>query len=600
MSMSEPRIPDYLTPALMVLVVLLGFLPVRALADQVHLTNGRVMSGEVIEEDDKYIVLKVPYGQVKLRREQIEFIERESKLDYQLQTGRTFLNQRRFIPALTQLEQAVTAHRDSKEARKALADGYGVYAEHLVKARRLGEARKYFRRVLKLDPTSKKTRSALASLQKDSGVLADLIRKGRVALAAGDLRGAIDQFQKVLAFDSDAGAQIGADFGLCHARMGHAQYKARQFEEATRNLKRAFELNPALADQMESLFVASALSQVLEVFASGDGPKAKSLVDEVLALTPTNAQALYIAGRVYEKEKKTSDAVKLYARGLDTRVTRSDAQQMAELRRKLEASLGLPEGGTKIRFSVANHDTTSYAQVKAGDFEVLETEHFQVYHRNDELGREVGKVLEAHRLRIADIVDLRTGWKEKAKVFLHRTQEEYTSATAQPGWTGGVSKFMHVSGKGLTKMQVHTWQTSPRLFKSVLPHEVAHLVVNQKLQTYGQLPRALQEGFAVLMEPGFRHSYFLRFLRSRLKSTDFIPLGELLVMEDYPRDQEFFYAEGFALVYYLVKTQGMDQALRLINESGSKNVSKAILLRLTGMRSMEEIEKDWRDWLRKQ
>ena len=117
--------------------------------------------------------------------------------------------------------------------------------------------------------------------------------------------------------------------------------------------------------------------------------------------------------------------------------------------------------------------------------------------------------------------------------------------------------------------QIHSWQTSARLLKSVLPHEITHLIVNSNLAEIAALPRCLHEGFAVMMEPTFRQEYFMNFLRARVKSRDFIPLQDLLASRDYPRDPEFFYAEGFALLNFLVQDKGLKQAVSLIKGATS-------------------------------
>jgi len=148
------------------------------------------------------------------------------------------------------------------------------------------------------------------------------------------------------------------------------------------------------------------------------------------------------------------------------------------------------------------------------------------------------------------------------------------------------------------RMEIHSWQTSPRLLKSVIPHELMHLIVNSNLGAYEDLPRAVHEGFSVLMEPEYRHAFYLNFLRMRLKSESFIPLSELLTMKAYPGDEEFFYAEGYALVAYLVQTVGLEKAIGLVRK-GQRESFEARLLTLAGERSLERLEDDWKDWVQK-
>jgi hypothetical protein len=130
-----------------------------------------------------------------------------------------------------------------------------------------------------------------------------------------------------------------------------------------------------------------------------------------------------------------------------------------------------------------------------------------------------------------------------------------------------------------------------------LPHEIAHLVVNSNLADANTLPKCLHEGFAVLMEPRFRQDYFLNFLRVRVKSQDFIPLADLLNAKDYPRDPEFFYAEGFSILHYLTAEKGVANVVPLLKVAGGTQSIQAELLRISGARSIEDLELGWKKWI---
>lgn len=567
-------------------------------ADLVHLRNGRVLRGKVLEKGKHFIVLRVPYGQVKLSTSQIEYIEEQSELDYRLETGRDFLSQKRYIPAIAQLEKALSAEQDSEVARRSLAGAYASYAKHLHKVRRLAESRKYYEYLLKLEPDSREGRKGLASVSTDEGHLEELISEARALMAARDIDKAIEKFEKIMSFSGDARKSVSQDLGRCYAYRGEFLYRSKKYAQATAELEKAFEFSPVLADRLEDLYAASALSLVLTKSNAGQPGEARQDLKRILTFAPTNRNALYIAGRLEQALRNGPKAAEYYARGLKTRVAGYTENRMSQLRADLEKALGIPDGGARIRFSIDPMDVALYAESKPGAFATTETEHFKVQHYNKALGEEVGRVLEAHRARIARLTGLRKKWSDKAIVFLHRSQEEYTKTTGQPAWTGGVSRFQHRGGT-IEKMQIHTWQGSPRLFKSVLPHEVAHLVVNTHLRSYGSLPRAIHEGLAVFMEPSFRHAYYINFLRARLKSKQFIPLRELLVMQDYPRDQEFFYAEGFALIAYLAQLKGINKMLDLIHQSGSAKDIGPRILRLSGSRSLEALEKSWKKWIMK-
>jgi hypothetical protein len=114
-----------------------------------------------------------------------------------------------------------------------------------------------------------------------------------------------------------------------------------------------------------------------------------------------------------------------------------------------------------------------------------------------------------------------------------------------------------------------------------------------------RLPVCLHEGFAVSMEPQFRADYYMNFLRLRLKSQDFIPLADLIVAKDYPKDPEFFYAEGYALLAFLQQKSGLDAAVTLFKNIAAKGQARDEILKAFGAASIQELEADWKAWILK-
>ena len=91
----------------------------------------------------------------------------------------------------------------------------------------------------------------------------------------------------------------------------------------------------------------------------------------------------------------------------------------------------------------------------------------------------------------------------------------------------------------------------------------------------------------------------MNFLRLRIKSRDLIPLADLIASRDYPRDPEFFYAEGYALVNYLVHEKSIAGAVSLIKNASASNKIESELLRVAGRRSLDDLQAEWLDWIGK-
>jgi hypothetical protein len=352
-------------------------------------------------------------------------------------------------------------------------------------------------------------------------------------------------------------------------------------------------LDPALADKLEPFYAACALPNILASVARGDLAAAQVDLKRVLEVAPMSPRVLYVAGRMEEALGHLPAAANSYALALKTRVANPTPAYTAELRRRLEQELGLVGDAWKVDATFA--ELAGYAAIEAGPAQSLETEHFRITHYNQDLAREVAERAEAARERVLAALGLE-GWTGRARIILHRTQAEYTAQTGRPEWTGGDSKVVGAGGPQAS-LEIQTWQTSPRLLTSVLPHEITHLVLYANLPTPSRLPVCLHEGFAVMMEPRFRTDYFMDFLRTRLKSQQFIPLADLLACEDYPRDPDIFYAEGYALLQSLVDRKGPEAPAKLFKAIAAGGDAKAELLKAWGANSLNELETQWKEWI---
>jgi hypothetical protein len=338
---------------------------------------------------------------------------------------------------------------------------------------------------------------------------------------------------------------------------------------------------------------------ILNNLAAGKVQAAEVDLRRALSFAPTNPTVLYIAGRLEEARDRISAAADYYDRGLRTRSVNPTPAHTVELRQKLEKAIGFENGKWKIDTEFVRAD--EFAQSTDGAAQKLESENFTVIHYNEALAKQVLEAAEYHRTRIQSELKLTRLWKGRAKIYIHRTHAEYTARTGQPEWTGGVSKFnndckQNAEGTGRIELQIHSWQTSPRLLKSVLPHEITHVCVGCNLSDFQVLPRCLHEGFSILMEPQFRKEYLMNFLRTRWQSESFIALNELLASKDYPKDPEFFYAEGFAILEYLVSVKNMSDVAGLLKCTTATQLQSE-LLKLSGARTLDAFEADWKKWM---
>ena len=588
-----------LKPVHLFALLFLLVMPLLARADVIHLKNGKVLHGEVVKEDPDFVIIKVPSGEIKLRQGDIEAIEKQSPVEYRLDMGRQFLQQCRFERAILVFEEAYLSDRTSNEAACILANAYVMQGKHCYKLNRFREARNAYEKLLKLDPReelfSHGAAHALKELGNQEQTLQSMTEQARALMKAGDWQGAMTAFENTIGFSADVQTEVGAEIAQCYIKRAEDHCRNDRTLNATADLESALRLDPRLSDGLEKFYVSCALPGILNNIQRGEPAAAQVDLRRVMEFTPTNPSVLYLAGRLEEASGRRNKAAMFYAQALHTRVENPTLEFTDELRGRLEKTIGLE--GNKWKLDLGFAELVGFASVDDGASQKLETEHFTIIHYNVALAGQVAETAEYHRARVMATLNLTASWKNKAKIYLHRTQAEYTARSGLPEWTGGSSKFKSDGGH-VTHLETHTWQTSPRLLKSVLPHEITHLVVYANLANPTMMPKCFHEAFAVLMEPQFRHDYFLHFLQVRLKSQDFIPLSELLEARDYPRDPDFFYAESFAIVKFIAwKLGNITPTVSLIKGAVSPGYANLELLKLSRARSLEELEMQWKDWI---
>jgi tetratricopeptide (TPR) repeat protein len=586
-------------PLLMPLIrlLLLGILALtvawhpHAHADLIYLKNGRVLRGEVVKMDDQTVVVVVPAGKITLPRHQVDYVERQSKAEYQVDQADSYLRMRRFDRAIWVLEKAREGNPHSAKVKEKLVQAYEAWAKELVKQRRLTAAEETFAKLKALAPDSDAIIGADAEIGQLKAQLNTILERGQGFARAGRVNEAIETLEQALAFSPEAREQAGATLADAYARRAQALYQATQNLKAHADLERAFELDPGLGERLEDLYVANALQYFHGLYSKGEVEAARNFLTGALRYAPSHKVLLFVAGQVEENEGRFREAANLYGKALGKYLPTANDKSVPPFRESLRKKLGLEEGQIAIR--VEPEAEQVFTEAKKGDFELLETEHFLIYHYNLNLAQKIGQALEFHLLEIPRQLQLESKFGElKPTVYIHRNQDEYFAATKQPAWTGGVSRSIYL-GNRIRQMEIHSWQTSPRLTKSVLPHELTHLILNSNLIGRQDFPRALHEGYAVLSEPGYRHAHYRSLLKRQLKSNMYIPLADLLVMEQYPTDPDIFYAEGYSFTRYLIDQAGLKALQELLKPGDVRDHIKNVLRKP----SLEDIEKDWVLWM---
>lgn len=181
-----------------------------------------------------------------------------------------------FPAAIIQLKNALSEQPDNVEGNALIGLSYAETGEAV-------DAERKLRRALELKAPQARVLPAL----------------GRVLIETEQYAQAIDVLRKAKDVDSAAAIQISL-------LLGHAQVELRQFAEARTQYLLAGTVKPAEAK----------LGLARVAIAENDRKAAHSLIDEVLASAPTNAEAWIAKGDMLRGDSKNEDALKAYERAL--------------------------------------------------------------------------------------------------------------------------------------------------------------------------------------------------------------------------------------------------------------------------------------------
>ncbi len=207
-------------------------------------------------------------------------------------------------------------------------------------------------------------------------------------------------------------------------------------------------------------------------------------------------------------------------------------------------------------------------------------------------------------------------WDQRVKIYLHADKEAYLKITQEKGWSEGVADYAN--------REIHSYLENPDLIGSIIPHEIAHLILRDFVGFGENIPVWLDEGVAQWAEQNeakkslkekaaelFNKDSLLSlkdiftlnirwvaqqekrlFLRSvKTKSG---ALTVLVLSPDVLVD--VFYAAAGSLVDYLLGTFGAPRFADLCRElRDGKPVEEAIALAYPDhFKNTNDLEREWR------
>lgn len=266
------------------------------------------------------------------------------------------------------------------------------------------------------------------------------------------------------------------------------------------------------------------------------------------------------------------------------------------------------------------------ALVTAEGWKEVKSDHFIVYFAQDEkFASEVLDKAEEYYKDIASEIgyprysDFWT-WDKRVKIYIYPDHASFILATSQPDWSQGMADYAH--------KQILSYAWSQGFLESLLPHEMAHLIFRDFVGFKGEIPLWLDEGVAQWAEKPKRvhlkgmaqylytHDQVISLedmmgldIRT-VKGNDKIHIratktrdgGQATLFLSGENLVSFYYIQAFSLVGFLIEQYGSDSfAIFCRQLRDGKSLMEALRFAYpTHIRSIEDLEDYWREYLRGQ
>lgn len=217
-----------------------------------------------------------------------------------------------------------------------------------------------------------------------------------------------------------------------------------------------------------------------------------------------------------------------------------------------------------------------------GNWQVCESVHFRLHHRDKKLAEEALAI--AERTRAAVLLKWLNGqpaqeWTSKCYLFIYPTGQEYSQATGAPPESPGHSSINadHQDARRVHHRRVDLRGDHAHLLVAVLPHEVTHAVLAGQV-AHVPIPRWADEGMAVLSETYERIGRHLAPLAQLYTEGRAFTAEQLMQMEDYPDPSRMgaFYGQGVCLVQYLTQQKGPPEFVAFLRTAAAAGYESAL------------------------
>ncbi len=183
------------------------------------------------------------------------------------------------------------------------------------------------------------------------------------------------------------------------------------------------------------------------------------------------------------------------------------------------------------------------------------------------------------------------------EVYIYPTAKEYQEVSHLPEWNPGVTRYQKAGGH-LLYHRILTYQTARGLYKTILPHELGHVMLLASIN-YNSIPRWLNEGWATQMEYDYQKRYRQWKIKAAIASGQAMSLEKMFQLRKYPKTSQetsIFYAQAYSFVAFLLKMGGWNQLGKLAQTVRNQSSLKA-LETVYGIQGIKNWERRWKEFV---
>lgn len=271
-----------------------------------------------------------------------------------------------------------------------------------------------------------------------------------------------------------------------------------------------------------------------------------------------------------------------------------------------------------VVFHSLAYSKEDWTQIRSGHFIV----HYKQIH--EDFASDVSRKAEKYYNSIADdlgYVRYSNFWKwdKRVKIFIYPDHSTYLLATDQQSWSHGMANY--------SKKEITSYDWGKGFLNSLLPHEIAHLIFRDFVGFKSDIPLWLDEGVAQWAETELKAQRLL-MVKQQARQNLLLPIKTMIdldirkiqsnqkisingIMQDNGISPELkmdgsslvkmYYLQAFSLVGFLIQRYGSDSFVVFSRQlRDGKQLSDALRFAYPQhLRSIEELEKQWKQYLLK-